>query len=375
MTFRDRAVSTARDVLQVAFGPWPMSPAILFVAGAILSNYVVAGPYAGEGSPLTSQLALVPTTLISAVAITAPVWISNRVRRAAGRRLSRSWYLVTVALAGLAMGLSRPYVLTLQGFEVPFTVTSVFGFTVRGVLLTLIVFTLTGVTTSRIRRQAQRAEDALRQARESQVALVETEERVRANVSTFLHDRVQASLVALGLQLKYISQSADPETAQQLASLMEEVERIRTDDVRSAARLLSPDLETTSLVTVLRSLGATYEPAMRVDVSVVLTPEEQGGLAPGVALAIYRICEQALLNAAAHGRASHVAVSVSSDTDGLHLTVKDNGGGIGTGPIVRGTGSLVMDSWADLHGGSWTLRARDTRGASVHATFPRHEQV
>lgn len=375
MTFRERVVSAARDVLQVAFGPWPMPSGILFVVGAMLVNSVAAGPYGGEGSLLADQFQLLPATLISAVAITAPVWISNRVRRATGRRLSRPWYLVTVALAGLAMGLSRPYVLTLQGFEVPFTFTSVAGSTARGVVMTLIVFALTGVATSRIRHQAQRAEEALRQARESQVALVETEERVRADVSAFLHDHVQASLVALGLQLKYISQSANPETARQLASLMEEVERIRTDDVRSAARLLSPDVETTGLVTVLRSLGATYEPAMRVDVRLLLTPEEQAALPPRVALAIYRICEQALLNAAAHGRASHVDVSVSSDADGLHLTVKDNGVGIGIGPIVRGTGSLVTDTWADLHGGSWTLRARDTRGAALHATFPQREQV
>lgn len=361
--------------MQVAFGPWPMSSAILFVAGAMLSNYVAAGPYGGEGSPLADQLELLPATLISAIAITAPVWISNRVRRATGRRLSRTWYLVTVASAGLAMGLSRPFVLTLQGFDVPFTFMSVAGLTARGVVLTLIVFTLTGVATSRIRRQAQRAEEALDQALQSQVALVETEERVRADVSAFLHDHVQASLVALGLQLKYISQTADPGTARQLSSLMEEVERIRTDDVRSAARLLSPDLKTTSLVTLLRSLGANYEPAMRVDVRVLLTSEEQAALPPSVALAIYRICEQGLLNAAAHGRASHVDVSVSSDADGLHLTVKDNGLGLGIHPIETGTGSLVMDTWMDLHGGSWTLRARDTRGAALHATFPWHEQV
>lgn len=205
--------------------------------------------------------------------------------------------------------------------------------------------------------------------------MVETEERVRANVSAFLHDHVQASLVALGLQLKYIAGKAEEETSRQLTSLMEEVERIRTDDVRRAAHQLSPDLETMGLAAALRTMAETYAPAMRVQTQVAPVHSAEHRPTPEQALALYRITEQALLNAAVHGHASEVDVIVEADASVILLTVRDNGSGLPMGPPARGTGSLVMDSWAHLNGGTWRLEPGSDGGAVLRATLPVTEHV
>lgn len=375
MEMRARILAVAREVLQVAFGPWPMPSAVLLIASTMLFNYVVAGPYPGSGPVLAYQVALLPGSFLSAALFVMPVWISNYILRRAGRRVTRTWYLSTLVCAGIVMGVTRIPIIQTQGFDVPFTGQAILGFGTRSVVLALIVFAVAGVASSRIRRQARRAEQALAQVQESQVALVETEERVRADVSGFLHDRVQASLVALGLQLKYIARSADEGTSRQLMSLMEEVERIRTDDVRNAARKLSPDLESTTLVSALRAMASTYRPGMDVSITSTMSKESERFLTLDLSLALYRIAEQALLNSAVHARATHVAVTIEADEEAVSLTLVDNGSGLPLEPPPRGTGSLVMDTWAGLHSGGWSLQASDDGGAVLTARLPWPEQV
>lgn len=375
MRVTDRVMVLGRDILRVAFGPWPMPAGVLFIAATMMFNYVVAGPYPGAGPPLTYQIELLPGSMLSAVSLVLPVWVSNRFLRSTGRGMTRTWYLTSIACGATLMGVTRVPILNTQGYDVPYSAQSVLGFAIRSAVLCLILFALAGVASARIRAQAQRAESALSQVRESQAALVETEERVRSTVSTFLHDRVQASLVALGMQLKYIARTSDPDTSRQLLSLMEEVERIRTDDVRNAARQLSPDLETVGLSSALRTLGATYAPAMEVQTTVDASLQDADGLTPAQGLALYRIAEQALLNAAIHGHASLVVVTVDGDDSTVILTVRDNGSGLPAGPPTRGTGSLVTDTWVGLHGGTWRLEPDPDGGTVLRAALPLVEQV
>ncbi len=88
----------------------------------------------------------------------------------------------------------------------------------------------------------------------------------------------------------------------------------------------------------------------------------------------YRIIEQALLNAAAHGQARQVQVSVSSQSrdgvDGIRLYVSDDGVGFEPGDVVDGGGFAISEVWARLLGGDWQARSSPGQGTNVTAWLP-----
>jgi signal transduction histidine kinase len=96
-----------------------------------------------------------------------------------------------------------------------------------------------------------------------------------------------------------------------------------------------------------------------------------GGPAPRDLLtAIYRVVEQALLNAASHGPASRVDVSLTVPSSGtVTLTVSDDGRGLPRGEVVRGLGTAIMDAWCAVAGGEWAWRPTPAGGVQVAATF------
>jgi signal transduction histidine kinase len=89
-----------------------------------------------------------------------------------------------------------------------------------------------------------------------------------------------------------------------------------------------------------------------------------------VGISLFRTAEQALLNSAVHGNATRVQVTLASETNGVLLTITDNGFGLSAGPILRGRGSLLMDSATQAVGGNWSLRTAEGEGAILTAHFP-----
>jgi glucose-6-phosphate-specific signal transduction histidine kinase len=359
-----------RDVTHILLGPWPLATPVLLVGSAVFFNYVVAEPYGGSGSPIGSHVATAPASVLNAAAFALPVWVSNRVHARMGWALTRLGYLMTVVIASAVMAVVRVPVLQWSGFDTPFTIETIAGITLRGTFLALITFTLVGIYSARLREQTRRATHALAIVEEQSRTLIETEERVRASVRQFLHDRVQASLVALGMQLSFLSRQTDDLVREQIGSLVEEVERIRTEDVRVAARLLSPDIAAFGIVACLRDLGGEYGRNLSVTVESDVDVTQSAVLSRSPAgLAIYRVVEQALVNSVVHGRARNATIRIYGEGGEVCVTVTDDGLGVPVGPMSRGTGSLLMDAWTDSVGGSWSLRAASP-GAVLVMTVP-----
>jgi signal transduction histidine kinase len=94
-----------------------------------------------------------------------------------------------------------------------------------------------------------------------------------------------------------------------------------------------------------------------------------GGVSRDFLTAIYRVVEQALLNAASHGHASRVDVELSIAADGsLTIAVVDDGRGLPRGEIVRGSGTAIMDAWCAVARGSWRW-VPTPRGVRLEAAF------
>ena len=87
-----------------------------------------------------------------------------------------------------------------------------------------------------------------------------------------------------------------------------------------------------------------------------------------MALALYRITEQALQNALKHGHAKQARISVElADGAAVQLTIAADGTPPGRG-AAPGTGTAIINAWLDDVGGRWSLTPSDEGGSRFRAT-------
>lgn len=247
------------------------------------------------------------------------------------------------------------------GQAYPFTVFRSF------VSLSLVCAVL-GSVASRLGRQVEVTEAALRIAREQQVQIIAADEEARRQVALVLHDRVQAGLITSCLELQALSADLDEPSRARLEPMIGRLEQMRTFDVRGAARVLSPNLEEIDLQTALEELALQFEAVIAIDVDVDEAMDlDRSVLGSGLPLAVYRIVEQALLNAVVHASATRIDVRVTRTPVGCTVTIADDG--VGVSPEAEGgLGSTLVTTWTRAMQGEWHWEAgREGRGTTLVA--------
>jgi len=351
-------------------GPWPLRPSVATAFVAVFLLVWVGSAVSSEGMPVSPEnqqrlLLAIP----SAVIIGLVLYLAKRLFGPRAERLGP--YLAILALAALAGSVFRAA--TEQLPEEAFSaIEAVIAFSaVRLFLFLVVIHAILGRITARLENQVQVASEALQESHRFQQRLIEADERMRAQVATLLHDRVQAGLIAACLELTDVANQDDPEGSERsIRAVVGRLEAIRDIDVRAAARTLSPHLDSLDLRTALEDLAAQYLPGMQTEVSM---PSDRSALLDRAHLAAllgtYRIAEQSLLNSAVHGHARHCRVMVRIEDDALILHVIDDGIGSPQAP-EPGLGTFVNDTWAALLRGSWQLESRPGGGTEVSARIP-----
>ena len=371
---RARIRALGADTVQVIFGPWPIRPVLVAFICFVIFQYAAGVGAVAQNDVVAAGLSAIPVNALRAVVIAAVLSLLLHAHRryTVGKPLGRWGYVVIMVLTSISVGTTR----FLFDREVAEVSPSLYvAFVLRAFIALTIVNSSLGVTDARLRRQMRQTDSALELVQSQRSAVLEAEERARQSVATLLHDRVQAGLVAAMLQLRQLTQSLDDEDSAKIQSVIADIEAIRTRDVRAASRQLSPDLRNLTLNQVLKVLASTYSPAMKVSIDVNESDLDSmdsaaiDGQQKPFRLGLYRIVEQALLNAAAHGGASSVSVVGRREGSEFVLTVSDDGVGLAKDPVVPGSGSVIIDAWTAALGGTWVLEAGQ-QGAVLIARFP-----
>ena len=353
--------------VQFLLGPWPVQPVFVALLIFMVNQSAEVRLMQARGVASPFGFAAIASNALYAVLLGCALWIAVRLVGLAspGVRWARPRYLLAVALAvTLAQFVSQASGL--------FSNELVGYFLIRSFLAVLVIVGLFGIAQSQISRQRDLTQYALNQVEQQRELLLEADESARRDVAAYLHDTVQATLVVVGLQLRSLANDVPDEQAQRVRSLVDELETVRMRDIRSASRKLSPDIHAIRLGGALRELATSYEGTMRVELSCeVDAPDEQ----TEVALAVYRIVEQALLNAAIHGHPESCRVVVTredqragarptarsmTDSDELPILVSVTNDGLPMASDHRnGSGSAVVEAWVSRFKGSWTLESVD----------------
>lgn len=191
--------------------------------------------------------------------------------------------------------------------------------------------------------------------------LVTAQESERRRLAEDLHDLIGQNLTALGIELASLDQRLGGEASREALGARVDAMRLLVEKTIDAIRgvmtdLRPPALEEYGLVAALRAYALEFaeRTGMKVTVSA---PAPEPRLAAEVELALFRIAQEALTNAAKHSGGSLVHLSVSEREGGLRLAVEDDGRGfanpVGARSARRGGWGLpTMRERAEAHSGS-----------------------
>ena len=188
-----------------------------------------------------------------------------------------------------------------------------------------------------------------------------------------LHDGLCQSLAGIGalsatLSKKLLanSDSVGSAAAAEITELLNE----SIGDARGLARGLSPIAANVGLSDALEALALNVRQIFRV--SCTLTGDRpfpnQDNEVEGH---LFRIAQEAVNNAVAHGRPEQIEIRLSSAGAGGELSVRDDGVGILLNETAaEGIGMHTMAYRARMIDASLTVRKRSPRGTAVICTFP-----
>lgn len=238
---------------------------------------------------------------------------------------------------------------------------------------------LVRVRTAELAEANRRLEAAMEERRELEDEVLRIGGREKARIGRDLHDSLGQKLTgAMYLFGSYRQRvrGAKPETeadAAQIAATLKDA----VSQVRRIARGLAPvALTEDGLPDALRRLAeeATVLYGKRVE---FYAEREGRPRDPGTAEHLYLIVQEAVNNAAKHGKATHVAIALDYEPAGGVLTVEDDGGGFAAGAKPDregGSGLRIMRHRAEVLGGRLAVESEPGKGVRVTCHFPGGEQ-
>lgn len=217
------------------------------------------------------------------------------------------------------------------------------------------------------------AHQALRDKRQADAALAQSQERLRelaqhlqtsvererAAIAREIHDDVGGSLTALKFDLAWIARHAqEPAIVQRAHEALETVSQALESSKRIMHNLRPAILEQ-GLVAALQWMTATFEKRTGIETRF-RSSQEQPRLPAGVPLVAYRTAQEALTNVAKHAQATRVNVDLTIAAGVLSLEVSDNGRGLSRADLakarsfgIRGLHERAgtVGGWVDLSSG------------------------
>ena len=208
----------------------------------------------------------------------------------------------------------------------------------------------------------------IKKLEKNQEQLVEAEEHQRTQASRFLHDRVQAELMVVALQIANIEKKIDGAEATELATARARLETLRRVDLKLISNALTPNIEDLGLEYSVHELISQLSAGFNAEVQIddVLISDNTF-----LQLGIYRIIEQALINSITHGPASNVKIVVGTHTaSSCRVFIQDDGPGVTQAEASAGFGTVFIDSWVAILKATKEVSSTPGEGYALTVVIP-----
>jgi signal transduction histidine kinase len=196
-----------------------------------------------------------------------------------------------------------------------------------------------------------------------ELAVVEERNRLAREI----HDGLGATLSSLIIQSEYLLQLAREDTLRREISELKGSAEEAIEELRRSLQMMREDFE------LDRGLGdyvKTYRERTQLDIRFE-SSGPQARLPSDVQLALFRILQECLANAARHARASRIDVRLEYTRTCVLLSVKDDGCGFDPSAARHGHyGLRNMRERAMKLGGELVLESAPGRGTSLLLSLP-----
>jgi len=223
-----------------------------------------------------------------------------------------------------------------------------------------------GLAVQRARLSAEHTHAATR--------LATIEERNR--LAREIHDTLAQGLAAITLQLETADALAEtrPERAQEAMRRALSLARSNLEEARrSVMDLRAAPLQNRTLPEALADLVQHSCADRAADVQFSYTPESRlHSLPTRLEEGLYRVAQEALLNACNHAQAQHIYVSLSVEDQSLHVVVQDDGCGFDPDNIANEGhfGLTGMSERVKLLGGTICIQSEPEAGTYIDVLVP-----
>jgi signal transduction histidine kinase len=203
--------------------------------------------------------------------------------------------------------------------------------------------------------------------------MAEERQDERTKIAAFLHDDLAQLLFRLSIQVDVARRRLDAGEVEAAGSLLGEIKETKnrtSDRIRMLIRDLhrSP-LGRAGLAEALHSFiaesGKDSDVRFHTDIDEIDLP------AP-IALLMYKIANEGVMNALKHARASNMWLTVKQEGDEVEMVLRDDGVGFDSdAPEPEGHfGLTMMRERATVGGGSFAVKAAPGEGATITVRFP-----
>ncbi len=211
-----------------------------------------------------------------------------------------------------------------------------------------------------------------RQVRAQTVMILEISNREQRRIGHDLHDGVCQQLAGIAFMTSTLADELDEQglpcsaRADRISAMINEV----IDQTRSVARGLFPiRLEENGLVAALEELAANASEIFKINCQLI-SKNHPATIENPIALHLYYIVLEAVANAAKHGQAQSVTITLEPAGDRYSLSIRDDGAGFSVGATApAGMGLRIMQYRARVIGAALDVHSQPGAGTRVNCLF------
>jgi PAS domain S-box-containing protein len=209
----------------------------------------------------------------------------------------------------------------------------------------------------------------IRNSRALKEAILQNTEKQRTDIASELHDGVNQLLTVSKLLIEQVQQEHKIPQLGKIADYTQQV----IDKLRYLSHELHPSsLSVTGIDVALEDLLYSIRSSGHLQTNFKVSGIEQlKQLQPSIALSLYRIVQESLVNTIKHARASEVFIELNGSSDSIDLEISDNGKGFSTTENRPGFGLKNIYMRAESLGGIAYISSYPGNGTliSIHIPF------
>jgi two-component system CheB/CheR fusion protein len=227
------------------------------------------------------------------------------------------------------------------------------------------------------------SETALRRSRgelrQLTASLMNAQDAERRRVSRELHDDLSQKVAKLQFDIDTLEQKLPAdlgEVKQRLCQVRDQAGAL-SDDLRRVAHQLHPaTLDHLGLTVALKAYAQEFSQSTAIPV-LFTSHEVPANIPIETASSVYRIAQEALRNVVKHAGKATVEMTLRGTSDGLELSIRDNGIGFDmeAGRAKHGLGLIGMEERMRLVGGKFSVETTPGHGVAITIQAPAPQET